>query len=55
MADRVSLEILGIILGGVTAIVIAIAVLVVRSHVGTNSFAVEQSAPVVPVSLSARR
>jgi hypothetical protein len=57
MADRASLEILGIIFGGVTALVIAIAVVVVRSNIGTN-LAIEssaQSAPVVPASLSAQR
>jgi hypothetical protein len=56
MVDRASLEILGFIFGGVTALVIAIAVLVVRSHVGgPNGFTVEQSAPVIPASLSAQR
>jgi hypothetical protein len=54
MADRTSLEILGFIFGGVTAIVIAIAAVVVQSHIRTN-LAVEQSAPVIPVALSPRR
>lgn len=53
-ADRTSLEILGFILGGVTAVVITIAVLVVRSHLNTG-VAAERSAPVVPASLSAQR
>jgi hypothetical protein len=59
MVDRASLEVMGFILGGVTAIVIAIAALVVRSHVAT-AVALEQTAPaisssVVPASLSAQR
>jgi len=58
MVDRASLEVLGFILGGVTALVIAIAVIVVRSHVGGNGFPTEQSArsaPVLPASLSTQR
>ena len=54
VADRTSLEILGFILGGVTAVVIAIAAFTVRSHVDTP-VAVEQTAPVVPVALSPAR
>jgi hypothetical protein len=54
MADRASLEILGFIFGGVTAIVIAIAAIVVGSHV-RSPVAMDQQAPVVPASLSATR
>ena len=52
--DRASLEVLGFILGGVTALVIATAFIVVRGHINT-AVAVEHSAPVVPVALSPRR
>jgi hypothetical protein len=65
MVDRTSLEILGLILGGVTAVVIVIAVIVVRSHVHATATAaaVEQASPnvtanappVVPVALSPQR
>jgi hypothetical protein len=54
MVDRASLEIVGFIFGGVTAVVIAIAILVVQSHVSTSA-APDQRAPVVPASLSAQR
>jgi hypothetical protein len=54
IVDRASLEILGFIFGGVTALVIAIGGLVVRDHVGT-ALAVEQSTQIVPASFSARR
>jgi hypothetical protein len=54
MVDRASLEIVGFIFGGVTAIVIAIAVLVVQSHVSTP-VAVDQRTPIVPAALSAQR
>ena len=66
MVDRVSLEFLGLVLGGVTAVVIAIAAIVVHSHVNTKSAAtaldrasptaaVTRIPPVVPVALSPRR
>ena len=51
MVDRFSLEILGLVLGGVTAVVIAIAVLVVRSHVTTN-VVLERAPSVQPVAMS---
>jgi hypothetical protein len=54
MVDRASLEILGFIFGGVTAIVIAIAVIVVQSHVSAP-LALDQRTPIVPASLSAQR
>jgi hypothetical protein len=54
MVDRASLEIVGLIFGGVTAIVIAIAVIVVQSHVSAP-VAADQRAPLVPASLSAQR
>ena len=43
--DRVGLAIVGFVFAAVTAVVIAIAVLVVRSHLNAK-IAVEQSAPV---------
>jgi hypothetical protein len=57
LVDRASLEILGFILGGVTAVVIVIAAIAVRSHIVTTtaSAAVERGAPVVPVALSRPR
>jgi hypothetical protein len=55
MADRASLEILGFILGGVTAVVSANAAIVVQSPVSANLSALDQAAPVVPASLSAKR
>ena len=56
MADRASLEMFGFILGGVTALVIAIAAFTVRSHVDTPiALELEQTAPVVPVALSPQR
>lgn len=64
MVDRASLEILGFILGGVTAVVITIAVFVVRNHVDANAHpsasvdttaTIAPSAPVVPVALSPQR
>ena len=54
LADRASLEILGFILGGVTVVVFAIAVIVVRSHVDTGAAAAPRT-PVVPAALSAQR
>lgn len=54
MVDRASLEILGFILGAVTAVVFAVGVIVVRSHVDTQ-LVVEHRVPVVPASLSAQR
>ena len=54
LVDRTSLEILGFILCGVTAVVIAIAVIVVRSHVDPGAAAAPR-APVVPAALSAQR
>ena len=55
MVDRASLEILGFIFGGVTAVVIAIAVLVVQSHMSTPVALEQQRTPLVPASLSAQR
>lgn len=54
MADRISLEIVGFILGGVTAIVVAIAVLVVRANV-EGHYVLDQSRPVVPISLQVKQ
>jgi hypothetical protein len=54
MVDRASLEIVGFIFGGVTALVIAIAVLVVQSHVSAPVAADTRTA-IVPASLSAQR
>jgi hypothetical protein len=54
MADRAALGILGFIFGGVTALVILIAVFVVHSHVNAIA-AIEQSASTVSPSLSVRR
>jgi hypothetical protein len=54
MADRAGLEMLGFIFGGVTALVIAIAAIVVHSHVNASA-AIEQSTSVMPTTLSARR
>jgi hypothetical protein len=63
MADRASLETLGFIFGGVTALVILIAAFVVRSHVTTiprsdqsaPMAVIQPSAPVLPASLSPQR
>lgn len=54
MADRVGLEIVGFILGGVTAVVFAIAVIVVRAHLN-GRYVLDPSRPVVPISLSVKR
>lgn len=52
-ADRTGLEIMGLILGGVTAVVIAIAVLVVRSEVNAKAARANlPAAQVIPVSLT---
>jgi hypothetical protein len=52
VADRTSLELLGFIFGGVTAVVIVIAAMVVRSHVDAQA-ALQAGAPVIPAALSA--
>jgi hypothetical protein len=55
MVDRVSLEVMGFILGGVTAIVIAIGALVVRSHMDGKIAMDQTSSAVMPVALAPRR
>ena len=54
-ADRAGLEVMGFILGGVTAVVIAIAVLVVRSEVNVKAAMANPPTHVVPVSLTPKR
>lgn len=64
MVDHVSLEVMGFIFGGVTAIVVAIGALVVTNHIDGRvaleqaQTTVQTSAPtraIIPVSLVPRR
>jgi hypothetical protein len=67
MVDRLSLEVVGFVFGGITAVVFAIAAIVVSKHVGrtdaaqvafdqTKAAPVIMSTPaVIPVSLSPQR
>jgi hypothetical protein len=50
MADQKSLGIIGFILGGVTAMVMAIGVFVVASHIG-GRMSIEAGNPMVSASL----
>jgi len=54
LVDRTSLEVVGFIFTGVTAVVIVIAVLVVRSHVDAKN-AAERNRPVLPAPVSVLR
>jgi hypothetical protein len=47
MADRRSLEILGLVFGGVTAAVMLVAVMVVKNHIGGRLTVDTGRAPVV--------
>lgn len=59
VVDRASLEILGLILGGVTAAVIVIAAVLVHSHIAAevapNKVVPKRTTPAVPAALSAQR
>ena len=50
MADQKSLGIIGFLLGGVTAVVMAIGVFVVTSHIG-GRMSLDDARPVVSASL----
>jgi hypothetical protein len=63
MADRFSLEVMGFIFGGITAVVVAIGAFVVSTHVVRADTKValdrsapdDRSAPLVPVALTVQR
>lgn len=54
MTDRVTLELLGLIFGGITALVIVIGAVVVRSHMD-GRITLDAGGPVLPASLSSPR